>query len=398
MGVDAYITLGVMFVAMILFISERVSVDVISLGIIVVLAFSGVISVEQGIHGFANEAVITVMAMFVLSAAIISTNVVERIGPTITKFLKKSYGLSIGSLALLVGTMSAFVNNTPVVATFIPVISKSAKKSGISASRFLIPLSFVAMLGGMCTLIGTSTNLLVSGISAENGLGEFSMFLLTPLGIVFSIVGVVYLIIFGKKLIPEREELADDTNHNKIDNFLTEIRYKPTGISGEPSIENVFNRENNYLEIVSIKRESNEIEAPNKDFELKENDVLLVKGDMDKIRGVLKSNNLYIIDSFAEKKFPKENTKLIELILQSNSDIIQKKIKDIDFYKRFNANILAIRQRGKSKFENLDDIVLKSGDVLLVQTDEKGYNSILEHQKVGGGTFSDFKRNPSRKA
>ncbi|WP_044398523.1 SLC13 family permease [Lacinutrix sp. Hel_I_90] len=391
MGIDAYITLGVMLLAMILFISERVSVDVISLGIIVVLVFSGVISTEQGVHGFANEAVLTVMAMFVLSAAIIKTNVIEGISPAITRFLKKSYGVSISGLAILVGTMSAFVNNTPVVATFIPVISKSAKKAGISPSRFLIPLSFVAMFGGMSTLIGTSTNLLVSGISAENGLGEFSMFLLTPLGMVFSFVGVVYLILFGKKLIPEREELAEDTYQNKIDNFLTEIRYTAAAIDEKPTIENVFNRENNYLEILSIKRDSNETEAPQTDFELEEGDVLLVKGDMEKIRRILKSDNLYIVNRFTEKKFPNEATKLIELILQSNSDILRKKIKDIEFYKRFTANILAIRQRGELKFKNLDDIVLKSGDVLLVQTDEKGYTSLMEHQKAGGSPFLIFK-------
>jgi di/tricarboxylate transporter len=376
---------------MILFIYERVSVDVISLGIIVVLVFSGVISTEQGIHGFANEAVLTVMAMFVLSAAIIKTNVIEGISPTITRFLKKSYGVSISGLAILVGTMSAFVNNTPVVATFIPLISKSAKKAGISPSRFLIPLSFVAMFGGMSTLIGTSTNLLVSGISAENGLGEFSMFLLTPLGIVFSVVGVVYLILFGKKLIPEREALAEDTYQNKIDNFLTEIRYTAAAIDEKPTIENVFKRENNYLEILSVKRDSNETEAPQKDFELEEGDVLLVKGDMEKIRRILKSDNLYIVNRFTDKKFPKEATKLIELILQSNSDILRKKIKDIQFYKRFNTNILAIRQRGELKFENLDDIVLKSGDVLLVQTAEKGYTSLMEHQKAGGSPFLIFK-------
>lgn len=390
MAVDAYITLGVMLLAMILFISEKISVDVISLGIIVILVFSGVISTEQGIHGFANEAVLTVMAMFVLSAAVIQTNIIDSIGPIITKSLKKSYGVSISGLAILVGTMSAFVNNTPVVATFIPVISKSAKESGISASRFLIPLSFVAMFGGMCTLIGTSTNLLVSGISAENGLGEFSMFLLTPLGVIFSVVGVIYLIIFGKKLIPEREDLADDTNQNKIDNFLTEIRYTAVDYDGKPTIESVFNQENNYLEILSIKREHNLTEAPHKDFELKEGDVLLVKGDMEKIRRIIKSENLYIVDRFTEKKFPNEDTKLIELILQTNSEILRKKIKDIKFYKRFNANILAIRQRGKSKFKNLDDIILKTGDVLLVQTNEKGYSSLIEHQKSGGSPFLIF--------
>jgi len=200
-----------------------------------------------------------------------------------------------------------------------------------------------------------------------------------------------YLIIFGKKLIPEREELADDTNQNKIDNFLTEIRYTAVEIEDKPTIENVFNHENNYLEIISVKRESNETEKPQKDFELKEGDVLLVKGDMEKISRILKSDNLHIVDRSAEKKFPKEATILIEPILQSNSDILRKKIKDIDFYKRFNANILAIRQRGESKFGNLDETILKSGDVLLVQTDEKGYNSIMEHKKTGGSPFLIFK-------
>ena len=223
MGLEAYITLGVMILAMILFITEKVSVDVVSIGIIVALVFSGVITTKQGIQGFANEAVITVMAMFVLSAAVINTHVIERVEPTVTKILKKSYALSVSVLALIVGSMSAFVNNTPVVATCMPVISKSAKDAGFSASRFLIPLSFVAMFGGMCTLIGTSTNLLVSGISSENGLGEFSMFLLTPLGLIFSVVGVAYLILFGRKLIPERAALTDDSDRNKIDNFFRNL-------------------------------------------------------------------------------------------------------------------------------------------------------------------------------
>lgn len=391
MSVEAYITIAVIVIAMVLFILEKLSVDVIALGIIVVLVLSGVISPEQGFQGFANEAVLTVMAMFILSAAIIHTNAIEHIGPTITRFLKKSYSISITSLAVVVGTMSAFVNNTPVVATFIPVINKSAKKAGLSASRFLIPLSFVAMFGGMCTLIGTSTNLLVSGISAENGLGEFSMFLLTPLGIIFSAVGVVYLIVFGQKLIPEREELADSDNQNKIDNFLTEIKYTASQASGNKNLQEIIGQEYNDLKILRIKRDAEEIKTPDRDFVLKEDDVLLVKGDMDKIKRIIKSDNFHIIEGFKDKKFPAEDTKLIELILQSDADILRKKIKDIEFHKRFNASILAIRQRGKSKFKNLGDIKLKSGDVLLVQTSEKGYEALTENQKQSNSPFLIFR-------
>lgn len=391
MSIDAYITIAVIVISMVLFILEKLSVDVIALGIIVVLVLSGVISPEQGFQGFANEAVLTVMAMFILSAAIIHTNAIEHIGPTITRFLKKSYTTSITSLAVVVGTMSAFVNNTPVVATFIPVINKSAKKAGLSASRFLIPLSFVAMFGGMCTLIGTSTNLLVSGISAENGLGEFSMFLLTPLGIIFSAVGVVYLIVFGQKLIPEREELADSDNQNKIDNFLTEIKYTASQASGNKNLQEIIGQEYNDLKILGIKRDAEEIKTPDRDFVLKEDDVLLVKGDMDKIKRIIKSDNFHIIEGFKDKKFPAEDTKLIELILQSDADILRKKIKNIEFHKRFNASILAIRQRGKSKFNNLGDIKLKSGDVLLVQTSEKGYEALTENQKQSNSPFLIFR-------
>lgn len=391
MSIDAYITIAVIVISMTLFILEKLSVDVIALGIIVVLVLSGVISPEQGFQGFANEAVLTVMAMFILSAAIIHTNAIEHIGPTITRFLKKSYTTSITSLAVVVGTMSAFVNNTPVVATFIPVINKSAKKAGLSASRFLIPLSFVAMFGGMCTLIGTSTNLLVSGISAENGLGEFSMFLLTPLGIIFSAVGVVYLIVFGQKLIPEREELADSDNQNKIDNFLTEIKYTASQASGNKNLQEIIGQEYNDLKILGIKRDAEEIKTPDRDFVLKEDDVLLVKGDMDKIKRIIKSDNFHIIEGFKDKKFPAEDTKLIELILQSDADILRKKIKNIEFHKRFNASILAIRQRGKSKFNNLGDIKLKSGDVLLVQTSEKGYEALTENQKQSNSPFLIFR-------
>jgi di/tricarboxylate transporter len=352
----------------------------------VVLVLAGVVSPQQGFQGFANEAVITVMAMFVLSAAIINTNIVDQIGVFITRILKRSYSISLWSLAMVVGIMSAFINNTPVVATFIPVINDSSHKAGLSASRFLIPLSFIAMFGGMCTLIGTSTNLLVSGISAENGLGEFSMFLFAPLGIIFLVVGVLYLILFGKKLIPEREELTDDINQNKIDNFLTEIKYTAVN-HNKPTIEEVFNQENNSLKVLEVKRGNNELHDPAPDFMLKQDDVLLVKGDMEKIKQIIKSDNLHIVERYKDKKFPNEDTKIIELILQYDADIIRKKVKDIRFHKRFNANVLAIRQRGKTKFDNLGEVKLMFGDVLLVQTNEKGYEAFIENQKQNDSPF-----------
>ncbi|MBD3638266.1 MAG: SLC13 family permease [Crocinitomicaceae bacterium] len=387
MGIDEIITLSVILIALILFITEIISVDVIAIGIMIILVLSGVITPEEGLDGFANEAVITVMTMFILSFAVIKSNVIDWIGPTITRMLKKGYATSIGGLSLLVGSMSAFVNNTPVVATFIPVISQSAKKANLPASRFLIPLSFVAMFGGMCTLIGTSTNMLVSGISSQNGLGDFSMFLFAPLGLIFMAVGVVYLMIFGKKLIREREDLTESGHQNQINNFLTEIRYSDLNSNKDFTISNLFKDSLKNLQILFVKRDNEEIESPDNEFVLKDGDVLLVRGDMERIKNILKNDYLHVVEAMAEKKFPDQETKLIELILQPNSDILRKKIKNIDFYKKYNANVLAIRQRGKTKFQNLGEVTLRSGDVLLIQTSEKGYQSFVQYQRQSGSPF-----------
>ena len=387
MGFAAIVTISVIVIAMILFITELISVDVVALGIMVTLVISGVISSEQAVKGFANEAVITVMCMFVLSASIIKSNAINSISPMITRLFKKGYTRTLLGLSAVVGPMSAFINNTPVVATFIPVISQSAKKANISPARFLIPLSFVAMFGGMCTLIGTSTNLLVSTIAHENGELAFSMFLFAPLGLIFSFAGILYLLIYGKRLIPEREELSDFTYYDQINNFLTEVKYDPDDEIEKTSLKDLFDLNSGKIKVISIKHQQEIIKNCNGNTTVHKGDVMLIKGGLDKIQRILNHNDLTLLSKSGDKEFPEEETKLVELILQPNSDILRQRIKDIDFRKKYQATVLGIRQRGKAKFSNLGDIQLKSGDVLLIQTSEKGYDSFVEYQKTSGSPF-----------
>ncbi|WP_420576513.1 SLC13 family permease [Ekhidna sp.] len=382
MTIDMWITVGVILLALVLFVTERFSVDVIGIGILVLLVFSGVISPEQGVMGFANSATLTVAAMFVLSDALLKTGIISRIAPWFGDLLRKGYKKSVLILSTGVGGISAFVNNTPVVATFIPIVSNAAKSQKMSPARYLIPLSFGAILGGTCTLIGTSTNLLVSGIAKDEGLEGFFMFDLAPLGLVFFAVGIVYLMLFGKKLIPERE-MNQKARDEKISDYLCEIIVTDALEDDERSLSDYFEKER----VIEIQRGDESLKDPTPDFKLQENDVLLVEGSMDRINKILQSDKFDIHDEHTGKIFPQEGTSLIEIVILPNSPMAEKKLKQIDFLRKYQSRILAIRQRGRESFSDLDDIRLMPGDILLLQTNEEGYRLLNTNEENDRTSF-----------
>lgn len=380
MGIDAIITLAVIVLAMVLFATEFLPVDVVAISLIVVLVTTGVISAEQGIRGFANNATLTVAAMFVLSNALIKTRVIEAVGPRFARLLGRGYGRALGAMAALIGGMSAFVNNTPVVATFIPIVSTAARQAKKSPSRYLMPLSFVAIFGGLCTLIGTSTNLLVSGIAEDNGLEPFSMFLMAPLGLIFMGVGLVYMLLVGKRLLPKNVKAEGMRQAAAIRDFLTEIKVVQTPEEGRSSIAEIFRREGLEVTVLRLKRGNELTENPATNTKLQENDVLLVQGDMDRITKIVKSDTIAITEDFKYKAFPEEETKLLEVVLLTNSELAQKKLENVDFLKKYQANVLAIRRGGKERFTDLQAITLRPGDVLLLQTNQEGYKLLKRSQ------------------
>lgn len=382
MTVDMWITVGVIVLALVLFVTERLSVDVIGIGILVLLVVLGVISPEQGVMGFANSATLTVAAMFVLSDALLKTGIISRIAPWFGTLLRKGYKKSIFVLSTGVGGISAFINNTPVVATFIPIISNAAKSQRMSPARYLIPLSFGAILGGTCTLIGTSTNLLVNGIAKDEGLEGFSMFDLAPLGLIFFLIGVVYLMFLGKKLIPERK-MDQKARDEKISDYLCEIIVTDELEEDERYLSDYFEKER----VIQIRRGDETLKDPTPDFQLKEKDVLLVKGGMERINKILKSDTFDIRDRQSEKIFTKEGTSMIEIVILPNSPMVEKKLKELDFLRKYQARILAIRQRGKESFSGLDNIRLMPGDILLLQTNEEGYRLLNTNEEENQSSF-----------
>ena len=381
MEADAIITIVVIILAIFFFASEYISIDVVAIGIMVTLSITGVVSPEDSLLGFANHATLTVAAMFILSHALIKIRIIEVVSPIFKKLFKRSYALSIFSMSLSIGSLSAFVNNTPVVASFIPIVNHAARSANLSPSKYLMPLSFVAIFGGTCTLIGTSTNLLISGFANNYNIEGFSMFLMAPLGLVLFAVGTVYIMLFGKRFLKDRIDGIDVSNRKKIKHFLTEIKIIGDLETENSKIKDLFEHEDIKVIVQAVKRGRTVINSPYKDFELKKNDLLLVKGDLKKIKNLFEEDFLEITDSLKDEDFKGQETKLIEVVLLPNSNIIDKRVQDVDFLAMYQANILAIRHLGKQKFENLKNMRLKPGDILLLETNQQGYDLLKEYER-----------------
>ena len=200
LGIDAYITAAVILGAVVLFVTEKLSVDLIALLLMGTLVVAGVITPAESMQGFSNPETMTVAFMFVISAAILKTGSLQYVAGQLTRTFQNHYQRGVVLLMLVVSSVSAFINNTPVVAVMIPVTIQIAKNANRAASKLLIPVSYASIFGGTCTLIGTSTNILVSGIAEQNGIAPFGMFDFAPMGLVFVVVGSLFMIFIGQRL------------------------------------------------------------------------------------------------------------------------------------------------------------------------------------------------------
>ena len=369
MSAAAIIVLLVIVGAVFLFVTELLSVDLVALLIVLSLVLTGVISPAEGVAGFSNAATLTVAFMFVLSAALLKTGAFQYLGLKLAPIFRQNFRLGLILMMVLVGIVSAFINNTPVVAVFIPVVVQIGHASGHSPAKMLMPLSFASIFGGTCSLIGTSTNILVSGIAEESGLEAFGMFEMSPLGGILLVIGILYMIFIGSRLLPQGKDNPDLNQKFDMADYLTEIELLEGAdavglrIMDSPLVKEL------EMDIIEIRRDGSRFTLPPADMVLQAHDILKVRCSVKKLQ-MLKDRvqvQVYAPMRIGEHNLQGRNSAMVEFIITANSHYEGKTLGELDFRRQHRAIPLAIRHRQELVHDELHDIPLKAGDVILAE-------------------------------
>ena len=366
MTAEGLLVIAILVGIVVLFVSEKYPLDIVAmLGLGVLLAL-GLVTLEDGFSGFSNPATLTVAAMFVLSAGLQKTGATAVVGRMMVRFSRTHYAALV-VIMVAVTVMSAFVNNTAAVAVFIPLVTILATRRKIAASKLLIPLSYASQFGGVCTLIGTSTNLLVSSISAEAGYGEFSMFEFSRMGLILFAAGVAYFLIFGRWLLPDRQAREVATTYH-LGEYVTELRIRDKSpLVGKSVLESRLG-EDHDIRVLGVLNAGDEGWAPLRRV-LQPDDVLLVHGslpDLMRLRGTM---GLRIDADFKlrDETLQSEDLRLVEALVAPGSDLIGHTLREVDFRNRYKALVLAMQRRGETINDRLGSVRLGLGDALLIQ-------------------------------
>lgn len=390
MGIDAIIVLIVIIVAVVLFATEWMSIDLVSMLIMLTLVVTGIISPSEGLSGFSNPATITVAFMFVISYSLLKTGSLQRIGPVLSGIFRKNFKLGIFIMILFIGLSSAFINNTPIVAMFIPVMIGVGNMANISPSKLLIPLSYASIFGGTCTLIGTSTNVLVSGIAESNGYDGFSMFFSAPIGLIFLAIGAIYLFVFGEKLLPDRRQDQKLTDRFEIRNYITEIEILDgSDFIGQRIMDSIIAKEME-LDVIEVRRGRSSFALPTGDFTIEKDDIVKVRCNVEKIKELKDRLKVGINASsvkIGDSEIQEGNTTILELVITTGSDFVGKSLRQMDFRRRFRAVPLAILHREEVLHLNLHDVELKAGDVVLTEIKTHRVENIKKMEMIQNSPF-----------
>lgn len=361
--------IALLVVAIALFATERISVDIITFILLIALVVGGVLAPAEAFAGFSNDIIIILGAIFVISGALQETGVLDLLGARILKLAGANPNRLLLLLTSSTAGVSAFMNNTTVTAMFLPPTIGVARRANLSPSRLLMPLAFASILGGTCTLIGTSTNVAVSGYIKKAGMPELGMFEITPIGLIIVVVGIAYLMLIGRHMLPEHKEASLTANY-AMREYVSEIIVLPNSpLIGQDS----YDSDLNVLEfqILKIIRGATEL-APAREVRLAEGDTLLVEGKADTLMKVKKIEGIEIASEFAlgDLDLQTAQMRIAEVLLTPKSELHGRTLKEVNFRRDYGLTVLAIYRHGQSLREQVSDTVLRVGDLLLVQGED----------------------------
>ena len=371
------ILLGAVF----LFITEKLRVDVVAMLVLLALIATGLITVQEAFSGFASPAVVTVWAVFIISGALSISGVADYIAQWMLRLVGRSEQRLLLLLMLTVGVMSAFMNNIGAVAILMPAVISIGRKLRIPISRLLMPLAFAALLGGNMTLIGTPPNILATNIMAEYGVEPFSFFDFLPTGLLALGVGMLYMMVVGRFLLPDRTPIGDLSGQYHVRDYLTELRIgEKSPLVGQVLAETDIG-ENYDLNVLYIRHDTDKPVSVLESYQMKVGDVVLLEGSPQDIVNIRRKYKLQNVENWtADLWHPEENNDdfhLAEVTLAPNSLYENKSLKEIGFRNSYNLSVLAIRHRGIDQTASLGSVPLQFGDSLLVQGASDKFDQLL---------------------
>ncbi len=386
---ELYISLGIIAIGIFLFVKDYFSIDTTSLLIMAMFIITGVLAPEEGFSGFIHPATIVLGCMFVISAAIFKTGIIDGLSSQLVKLAKVHYIMALLVFCLTTALFSAFVNDAAVVAIMIPMALLVSNETNINPSKLLIPISFAACFGGACTLIGTGTNILISSYAEKSGLAGFGMFEVSKAALVLTAIGFVYLFFVAPFLLPNRKnENAVTTLQQESEKYTAEI----TLIKGNSDINKQVNKSKLTaefkVEILFIIRGNQEINQVLPETLLEENDtlkVLITPENLTKIKdekGFSISGDVVLNDIYDTEENLPETWQIYEVLIPAGSDLASKSLKDLNFRNVYGFSVLAIRHRNENISQSLNEVLLKEGDILLTYSTEKHLGKLTAKQDL----------------
>ena len=381
MSIDIIIVLSILVLGFILFLLEYFTIDVTALIILSCFFGLGYLTPTEAVSGFSNPAVITIGLLFILSSAIQKTGLLEYLVVTINRLLQSSKGLGMAVYYFTVSIASSLINNTAIVAIFMPVTIRLAHRYQISPSKMLIPLSYAAILGGTLTLVGTSTNLLVNSIyMSYEGVEPLGMFEFFKYGIIILIIGTIYLLIIAPKLIPSRTVTSSLTKSYHLGGYLTEMRIKKeSALVGKSCLDRSINH--NYdVTVLDIIRDQKHIVNNIRRTILKEGDILFVRGTLENFIRMKEVEGITLLtdEKLTQAELEQEDNELVECLITDDSDLVGKSLMSTNFRQVFGAFILAIRREGDIIRKKIAHMQLHAFDTLLVYGPTKKISTLSD--------------------
>jgi len=381
----AILTLLIIIVLAILcFWLERWPVEVVALGVVISLVCTGLINSEQAFSGFSSGTVVTIFGLLVMTAALVRTGVVDIAGAALFKFGSSNPTRLLIIIIVAACLIGAFMSNTAATAFFLPLVLGVAQKTKTSPSKLLMPLAFASILSSSITLVSTSTNLVVNGMMVKYKMEPMGMFELAPVGIPIAVIGLIYVLTIGRRLIPDRTS-GMDASENVIDHlYLTEVVILPSSpLVGKTLALAAFGSKLD-LNVLKVIRNKEQYFNPRAELMLKAGDMLLVEGQRDSI---LKIKDEQGIDIKAESKFAGNDlqggdVQLVEAMVSPRSPLLHRTLKGFRFRERYGAFVLALNRHGVTQTTKISEIPLRLGDLLLIQGTRESLNYIQQNRAL----------------